>query len=60
MIAKTNQSIARGAIGVILSIAMTTAASATSEGWITDLAAAKKQAAETNRDIFMNFTGSDW
>jgi hypothetical protein len=33
---------------------------ATSEGWTTDLAAAKKQAGETNRDIFMNFTGSDW
>jgi hypothetical protein len=36
------------------------AAQATSEGWITDLAAAKKLAAETKRDIFMNFTGSDW
>ena len=36
------------------------AAQATAEGWITDLAAAKKQAAETKRDIFMNSTGSDW
>ncbi|MFT4550502.1 MAG: hypothetical protein ACI8XO_004168 [Verrucomicrobiales bacterium] len=35
-------------------------ASATSEGWLTDLEAAKKQAAEKDLDIFMNFTGSDW
>jgi len=33
---------------------------ATSDGWTTDLGAAKKLAAETKRDIFMNFTGSDW
>ncbi len=35
-------------------------ASATAEGWLTDLEAAKKQAAEKKLDIFMNFTGSDW
>ena len=35
-------------------------AAATSEGWLTDLEAAKKEAAEKKLDIFMNFTGSDW
>lgn len=30
------------------------------EGWLTDLDAAKKQAAEENKMIFMEFTGSDW
>lgn len=49
-------------VGVIgaMTLAMATSAMATSPGWTTDLAAAKKQAAETQRDIFMNFTGSDW
>lgn len=30
------------------------------EGWLTDLDAAKKQAAEENKMIFVEFTGSDW
>lgn len=30
------------------------------EGWLTDLDAAKKQAAQENKMIFMEFTGSDW
>ena len=30
------------------------------EGWLTDLDAAKKKAAEENKMIFMEFTGSDW
>ena len=49
-------------VGVVgtMTLAMATSVMATSDGWTTDLAAAKKQAAETQRDIFMNFTGSDW
>lgn len=43
-----------------LTLFFAASAVATSEGWLTDLAAAKKQAAESNRDIFLNFTGSDW
>ncbi len=30
------------------------------EGWISDFSAAKKQAAEGNEDLLMDFTGSDW
>ena len=30
------------------------------EGWLTDLEAAKKQAAEQKKDILVDFTGSDW
>ena len=33
---------------------------ASEEGWTVDFAAAKKVAAESNKDIFMEFTGSDW
>lgn len=30
------------------------------EGWMTDLNAAKKQAAAENKDLLIEFTGSDW
>ncbi len=30
------------------------------EGWSSDFAAAKKQAWESNKDLLMDFTGSDW
>jgi len=30
------------------------------EGWITDMEAAKKQAAEQKKDLMIEFTGSDW
>ncbi|OYV05853.1 MAG: hypothetical protein CFE26_09410 [Verrucomicrobiales bacterium VVV1] len=30
------------------------------EGWITDFEAAKKQAAAENKDLLIDFTGSDW
>ena len=30
------------------------------EGWITDMDAAKKQAAEQKKDLMIEFTGSDW
>lgn len=33
---------------------------ASSEGWSTDFAASKKVAQETNKDLLLNFTGSDW
>lgn len=33
---------------------------AATEGWTEDLEAAKKLAAESDRDVLINFTGSDW
>jgi thioredoxin-related protein len=36
------------------------AALAASDGWTEDFAAAKKQAAEENKHLLINFTGSDW
>ena len=30
------------------------------EGWISDFEAAKKEAAESNKDLLIDFTGSDW
>ncbi len=33
---------------------------AAGEGWTTDFAAAKKQAAESKKDLLVDFTGSDW
>lgn len=30
------------------------------EGWVSDFSAAKKQAAEANEDLLVDFTGSDW
>ena len=30
------------------------------EGWVTDMDAAKKQAAEQKKDLLIEFTGSDW
>ena len=30
------------------------------EGWASDFAAAKKEAAESKKDLLMDFTGSDW
>ena len=30
------------------------------EGWTSDFEAAKKQAAESKKDLLLNFTGSDW
>jgi hypothetical protein len=49
-----------GSVVAGLTLSLAASAVATSDGWITDLATAKKQAAESKRDIFMNFTGSDW
>jgi thioredoxin-related protein len=37
-----------------------TNAFAAGEGWTEDYAAAKKQATEQNKDLLMDFTGSDW
>lgn len=36
------------------------AAFAGGEGWTSDFAAAKKQAAESKKDLLIDFTGSDW
>lgn len=33
---------------------------ATGENWMTDFEAAKKKAAEEKKDLFVDFTGSDW
>ncbi|MBK1880858.1 thioredoxin family protein [Luteolibacter pohnpeiensis] len=33
---------------------------AAKEGWTSDYAAAKKEAAETGKDLLIDFTGSDW
>ncbi len=33
---------------------------ANEEGWITDFDAALKQATEQSKDVYVNFTGSDW
>ena len=30
------------------------------EGWSSDFAAAKKEAAASNKDLLVDFTGSDW
>lgn len=38
----------------------TTAAHAGGEGWMTDFEAAKKKAAAEGKDLFIDFTGSDW
>ncbi len=41
-------------------LALTTTTQASGEGWTSDFAAAKKQAAESNKDLLIDFTGSDW
>lgn len=41
-------------------IALHGTAFAGGEGWISDFAAAKKQAAESKKDLLVDFTGSDW
>ena len=48
------------AVGLAMLVGASQSVFAASEGWTTDLAAAKKLAAEKKKDIFMNFTGSDW
>ena len=54
MIMKTT-SIACAAI-----LALTGTTFAGGEGWTSDYEAAKKQAAETKKDLLIDFTGSDW
>lgn len=43
-----------------LAISATSFAFAAGEGWITDFEKAKTQAAEENKSILLEFTGSDW
>ena len=48
-------------LSMIISLALFAGyASAGGEGWISDFEAAKKQAAKENKDILIDFTGSDW
>jgi thioredoxin-related protein len=41
-------------------VAFNVSAFAGGEGWSSDFAAAQKQAAESNKDLLIDFTGSDW
>lgn len=44
-----------------LALAITTSlASAAGEGWLTDFEEARKKAAAENKDLLLDFTGSDW
>ena len=40
-----------------LTVSLSTAAG---EGWMTDFEAAKQKAAAENKDLLVDFTGSDW
>lgn len=44
----------------LLALLLAPVAALASEGWLTDLDAAKKQAAAQKKDILIDFTGSDW
>jgi thioredoxin-related protein len=39
---------------------LATATASGAQGWVTDWEAAKKQAAKENKDLLLDFTGSDW
>ena len=45
---------------VAFTCATLTAALAGGEGWVTDMEAAKTQAAKEKKDLLLDFTGSDW
>ena len=45
---------------VILGVAMVALSGWPAEGWLTDFEAAKKKAAAENRNILVDFSGSDW
>ncbi|MES2658374.1 MAG: thioredoxin family protein [Verrucomicrobiota bacterium] len=45
---------------VVVAVGLSSAAFAGGEGWISDFAAARKQAAESKEDLLVDFTGSDW
>jgi thioredoxin-related protein len=47
-------------IACAATLALTGFSLAGGEGWTADFAAAKKQATEENKDLLMDFTGSDW
>jgi len=44
----------------LLALLLTPVAALAAEGWLTDLDAAKQQAAAEKKDILIDFTGSDW
>ncbi|RYD23916.1 MAG: thioredoxin family protein [Verrucomicrobiaceae bacterium] len=45
---------------VLVALSWSGIALAGGEGWTSDFAAAKKQAAESKKDLLIDFTGSDW
>lgn len=45
---------------LVMAMTATFAHAATGENWMTDFEAAKKKAAEENKDLLVDFTGSDW
>lgn len=45
---------------MILGVTMVALCGWTAEGWLTDFEAAKKKAAAENRQILVDFSGSDW
>lgn len=53
------QTIAR-ACATLMALCTSGVMLAASDGWTEDFAAAKKQAAEGDKDLLINFTGSDW
>lgn len=44
----------------VMFVCLISAAFAAEEGWLTDFEQAKKEAAEKNRPILVDFSGSDW
>jgi thioredoxin-related protein len=45
---------------LIISCGLSTQSFAAGENWVTDFEAAKAQAAKENKDLLIDFTGSDW
>jgi thioredoxin-related protein len=47
-------------LSILMTVALTSMAFATKEGWLDDLEKAKAQAKAENKKILLDFTGSDW
>ena len=47
-------------LSLLMSVGLTSMASAAKEGWLDDLEKAKAQAKAENKKILLDFTGSDW
>lgn len=50
----------RNLLTVVLALFITTTAVAADEAWVVDFEAAKAAAAKEGKDLFLEFTGSDW